>query len=283
MSQHAVEMGPWTPEPSAYDYMLDLSPSAFAWEFLRRNPAFREAAFKFRNRDKKSGVPSTITCVQDDGTRWIGARRHISEAEHWGLLFFPNPDQNGLKTMPFWTPDLTGGELEAIVQPRRTVGCGLVSLSDVPGRKNVLVRFGERVRMKVEGPGYSEVLGAEAPPEAPQGKVEIAFALGEFSHIESDMERISAFAKYCRNPTEAPSRVREPFARRLIESLMALDGYLAHHSLREVAHAFHDPDQIAQEWGRTDSIRSRVRRLSARGKSLSDGCYRSLLTLKMAS
>jgi len=277
MSQKAIEMGPWTPEPSDYAYTRNLSPSGWAWEFLRRNPAFREAAFKFRERDKKSGVPSTTTCIQDDGTRWIGARCNIVEAELWGLLFFPNPDHNGLRTMPFWTPDLTEGELEAIVQPRRTVGCGLVSLSDVPGRKNVLVRFGERVRMKVEGAGYSEVLGAEAPTEAPRGKVEVAFAVGKFSNIKSDMERIAAFATYCQNPIAAPSKVRKSSVGRLTKSLMALDGHLADHSLREIAYAFHDPDQISDEWGRTESLRSHVRRIAARGKALSQGCYRSFL------
>lgn len=282
MTSKATERGPWTPARDAYAYTRDLSPFGWAWEFLRRNPTFRDAALAYRDKDRRSGVRSLVSCVQGDGTRWIGARCGIIEAESWGLLFFPNPDLNGVRTTPFWTPELTGGELEAIVQPRRAVGCGLISLSEVPGRKTVLVRSDERVRMMIESAGYVEILGAETPNEPPVGDVEVALALGKLSQIDAGIERIEAFVKFCRSPSEYAAKARESRVRRLTKILVALDGKLANHTLREIAHAFHPHDQITDDWNGAGVIKARVRRLAERGETLMQGCYRSLVAPRLA-
>ena len=58
-----------------------LSNAAWAWEFLRRNPDYRQAY-----RANRPGMMKPITLKSR--TRLIRLRKRFPEAENWGLLFF---------------------------------------------------------------------------------------------------------------------------------------------------------------------------------------------------
>jgi len=62
--------GGWRSE-AAYDYVCELGPSEFAWEFLRRNPDYR--------RDYRA--------VVDEGVGQVEVRRTAPLMERWGLRF----------------------------------------------------------------------------------------------------------------------------------------------------------------------------------------------------
>ena len=58
-----------------------LSSTAWAWEFLRRNPDHQRAY-----RANRPGMMKPITLTSR--TRLIRLRKRFREAENWGLLFF---------------------------------------------------------------------------------------------------------------------------------------------------------------------------------------------------
>lgn len=275
--QEGREEEPWTPDRASYAHTESLSPYGWAWEFVRRNPEFRDEAFTHRARDKATGRPSITPCCSPDGSLWLVARRRVEAAERWGLHCFPNPDRNGLEASPFWTADLIDGELEAFIVPPTGPGYDVLPLSEIPGRKAMLIHMGERVRMLVAGAGYGETLASAAPEAPPTGDVEVALAVGGTRGFDAHIERLGAFIDYCREPARVAERMRESTARRLTDVLMVLDGVLAGRSYREVAHAFYAADEIAEDWRCDGPIKQRIRRIAARGDKLMRCGYRYLL------
>lgn len=88
--------------PASYRYALDLDDAQFAWEFLRRNPAFRADMDRRAEEDPALGIaprdPDTSEAnpENDDGpsdpdpppVTGEGARRAATLAR-WGLTFRP--------------------------------------------------------------------------------------------------------------------------------------------------------------------------------------------------
>ena len=76
--------------PAAYRYSLDLEPQGLAWEFLRRNPTFR---------DEVAGPLAAAPASPTDATRRSPPKATISPsrlpwaprdpAARWGLTFRP--------------------------------------------------------------------------------------------------------------------------------------------------------------------------------------------------
>ena len=69
---------------SDYDYVQFLTRSQVAWEYLRRNPDYRQA---WRLSAPGRVLPVRLT----DGTILLRARRRYLRAEHWGLYTFRRP------------------------------------------------------------------------------------------------------------------------------------------------------------------------------------------------
>ncbi len=70
----------------------------------------------------------------------------------------------------------------------------------------------------------------------------------------------------------------DPRIERWLIALQVLDGLADGASHRELAEALYGVERVASDWGgRSDSLRSRVRRLVAEAKRLSRGGYRHLL------
>lgn len=66
---------------SDYDFVAHLHKADLAWEYLRRNPAYR--------RDWRLSAPGRCGPVQlTDGTRLYRPRRRFRSAEEWGLISF---------------------------------------------------------------------------------------------------------------------------------------------------------------------------------------------------
>lgn len=276
VSGRAEARGPWTPEPSAYDWTLDLSPFGWAWEFLRRNSAYREEAASTLARDAARGDKAVIHHRREDGGLWAVERRPEPEASRWGLEHFVHPDRPADEAAVFWTEDALGGDLEVFLKLGVEAGGDALRLADIPGRKAVLIRPGVRVRLLVEGPGYADMLGTPAPAEPPSDDVSLALGVGGWSGLDVQLARLAAFAAFCRSGGEGPAPRRRS-ARRLRDALVALDGWLDGRAYREIAHAFHDPDEIEQDWRGPGAIKLRMRRRVAGGVALTGG-YRRLLT-----
>lgn len=75
------------------------------------------------------------------------------------------------------------------------------------------------------------------------------------------------------------SRSDDPRGRRLRVVLQALDGWLAGASYREIAIALFGESRVEADWrDPRDHLRDRVRRAIRRGRALTDGGYRMLLS-----
>lgn len=79
-----------------YAYARDLTPHGWAWEFLRRNPAYRA---RWTEREELSAAldlkPGNKKLVQRFN------KVHVSSGE-FGLLSFRNPDLTATEADPFW-------------------------------------------------------------------------------------------------------------------------------------------------------------------------------------
>ena len=75
--------------PAAYRYALELDDHGFAWEFLRRNPEFREEAGKLpptSSPSKKAGLHR-----RTPPSRGIGLASPADPPARWGLHFRAEP------------------------------------------------------------------------------------------------------------------------------------------------------------------------------------------------
>lgn len=276
MSGRADGKGPWTPDPSDYAWMLDLSPFGWAWEFLRRNPAYREEAGDRLAEDAARGDKALVCHRRPDGGLWVVERRPEPEASRWGLAHFVDPDRRADRAAVFWSEDALGGDLEAFLKIGSDAEDDALRLTDIPGRKAVLIRPGVRVRLLLEGPGYAEMLGTPAPAEPPPDDVTLAVGLGGWSGLDDRIARLAAFAAFCRSGGQRPAPRRRS-ARRLLDAMIALDGWLDGRAYREIAHAFHDTAEIEDDWRGPGVIKLRMRRRVAGGVAMMGG-YRRLLT-----
>ena len=67
-------------DPRTYEYTLTLSRRGWAWEFLRRNPAFRQAARKLKPGSVNVGKHGTVL-------RILTTLATLEPLKRWGVLF----------------------------------------------------------------------------------------------------------------------------------------------------------------------------------------------------
>lgn len=107
--------------PDDYDYLAEFNLHEWAWEFLRRNPEYREAYFAL----EASATKAKFREAQEDPVKWEAFRAlHIAATEPWGLRMPANPrftyreafpnfvQQAGVQMPPSWTaPEAEEGDL----------------------------------------------------------------------------------------------------------------------------------------------------------------------------
>ena len=87
MVAYAIPSAFVTPKLSDYNYVRFLTRSRVAWEYLRRNPDYRQDW-----RLSAPGRPTPIELI--DGTTLLRARRRFARAEAWGLCIFRRSRRN---------------------------------------------------------------------------------------------------------------------------------------------------------------------------------------------
>lgn len=236
----------------AYLYVLHLDGPSLAWEYLRRNPEYR--------RD------------------WREHWRRPRQAQHWGLRLLENPDLDAREAHPDWCPDPPGVVLvHPDVDPPD--GARPFRLWALPGEKRLL-HDGRRLllthslgantlRLSLTPAledGAPHVHGVHASgPHAPYWR-RAGHALDLVAQLRVP-ERGTGFA--CNRPGRA--------ALLHVRMLQTLDGVQAGASCRQIAEVQFGAGIVAECWHGDSHLRTRVRRLIARGRKLMRGGYRRLL------
>ena len=84
----------WAEDLAAYDFMKQAPLADLAWEFLRRNPAYRadyeRGQCALKRLPDRSGIP--VFCEQ----------QVAASARRWGLHYTPDPEERAESATPFW-------------------------------------------------------------------------------------------------------------------------------------------------------------------------------------
>lgn len=224
---------------AAYLYVLHLDKPALAWEYLRRHPDYR--------RD------------------WLHRRRRSVTAHAWGLRLLEDPTLDARDAHPAWCAESTG-----IVQfhPDLAPATDAVpfDLWHIAGHKH-LMHDGTRLVLTARWPGCC--MRAALAPTLERGM--------PYVHAVHDGDSEPSFDTgnrwCCSRPRPRRAALLE------LHTLQALDAILAGASMRETAAGLFGADAVAADWYADGGLRSRVRRLVRRGRSLMRGGYRRLAQL----
>ncbi|WHV79550.1 DUF2285 domain-containing protein [Pseudomonas aeruginosa] len=248
MADHYAEH--WYPT-AAYLYVLHLDDLALAWEYLRRNPEYR--------RD------------------WQDRQRRPEAAQHWGLRLLEDPRLDARDAHPVWFPDHP--ELIHLYPDVDPMPDSVVfDFWRLPGSKS-LVYDGRRLLLAIRWPGCC--LRLTVAPGLEQGMVYVhavrawASPFARFRAIAAELDRLAVTADAAPLVAARPS----PAALLELHTLQALDATLAGASLREVAAGLFGPAAVTDGWHADGGLRSKVRRLVRRGRTLMLGGYRRLAQL----
>ncbi|MGU2390807.1 DUF2285 domain-containing protein [Pseudomonas aeruginosa] len=247
MADHNAEQ--WYPT-AAYLYVLHLDDLALAWEYLRRNPEYR--------RD------------------WRDRQRRPEAAQRWGLRLLEDPRLDARDAHPVWfpaPPELIHLYPDVDPMPDSVA----FDFWRFPGSKG-LVHDGRRLLLTTRWPGCC--LRLTIAPGLEQGMTYVhavracARPCACFRAMAAELDRLAVTADAA--PLAAVRCRPSPAALLELHTLQALDATLAGASLRAVAAGLFGQSVVTDGWHADGGLRSKVRRLVRRGRTLMLGGYRRL-------
>jgi hypothetical protein len=240
----------WYPT-AAYLYVLHLDGPALAWEYLRRNPAYR--------RD------------------WLRGDADFSKPAHrWGLRLLEDPNRDARDAQPDWLSD---PDNLVHLSPEDSTDAQAQSFHvwELPGYR-YLTHDGERLVLTSQLPQH--ILRVAIPTTLEDGQP-FAYAVPAGANLQRRWRTAAVELRWLDPPDAshiAVSAVRPGRAALLhLRTLQALDGVLAGASHRELGAVFFGAAAIAKHWHDGSDLRAQVRRFVRRGRVLMLGGYRRLL------
>jgi hypothetical protein len=229
---------------AAYLYLLGLDDVAMAWEYLRRNAAYR--------------------------TDW--RRRRGGDPARWALAAFEDPRRDAREAEPLWRPDPATLTLAA------TAGGGAevprFGLWHLPGMRR-LIHDGEALRLTLSA--GTATLRLILAPELGDGG---AYLYGLPAGPAASAARTTALATLAALERPFPSARCLPQRRDALvrmRTLAAIDASALGASEREIGMLLFGRGRVAADWTHDGSLRAQVRHLLKRGQTLISGGYRALL------
>lgn len=253
------------------DDLRDFAREAWAWEFLRRNRAYIDAACSFsEERDVRRDGAANV--------RVLNPRKGAPTPETWGLHFYAAADRPAGRAAVFWRVDVNPAVLPVQCIPASADdndafdvmrGCRSVAvLRQEGGWEQILLADGTHV-IQLEVRRGSLLDGPVLLRYDLEGFVDLAPKL-------RTLARLLALRRYGRFPRSLFPPERR--ARRWLMALKALDASWSGAHARDIATALFGERVVARDWtSASDYLRSRVRRAVAAGECLSNGGYRKLL------
>jgi hypothetical protein len=226
---------------ASYGYAAKLTGLGWAWEFLRRNPRFREECAQSQARPTTGGkVP-----------------RAIFPPSKWGVLRADSLDQTATGANVFWDP--------AVCRHVLPVLSATPSIA-APPRHVLLCEGDRRLQLFVE---YHPWLAED---------VLLTSALTSPAAFRRHQHAIACLNAYVFTG-HLPKRLFEhqPASSRLVDVAQALDGALCNASHREIAVAVYGERRAVAWHDPGDHLRDSIRRAINRGRHLMNGGYRRFL------
>jgi hypothetical protein len=257
----------WAADLAAYGFIKQAPLADLAWEFLRRNPAYRadyeRSQGALKRLPDRSGIP--VFCEEQVS----------ASARRWGLHSTPDPDASAESVIPFWVlkpAPVTialpiGGShrcldlsflLRRTFQPRLFIAAGGGHFLD-------LTLSGRLYRLPVQSETGAEPLTLTITD------------MGRFPEATALLSQMSAvLAKQRAVQPQPPAWTAERLRLRL--ALIALDGMAARASYREIAAAIYGLKRANEAWASSSrALKDQIRRACQRGKELMAGAYCKLV------
>lgn len=249
-------------EEAAYEPLLPVARAGFAWEWLRRDPAYRAAAGAALARRSEEG----------------GASAGADEAAaRWGLHAFEAADLDARSARPLWRREALPFVLDAEAaddggrEDRVDIASAgrLATLAvDPAGREHLLLSDGCRsIRLDI-------VSGSVRA-----GPVMLRYRLAGLSGVAAPLRVLRQLVALCRDGDfSAALHPREQRAHRWILMLRAQDALAAGAGQREIAAHLLAREAMGQRWRvEAPGQRSRAQRLVREARRMAAGGYLALL------
>jgi hypothetical protein len=240
----------WT-RREAFKYVESLAGPLLAWEFLRRNPAYRNAWLLHDPADTET------------------ARRD------WGLLLFVDPAVDGRAANPIWCPD-PPTTLRLIPATGARDGVKLYDLDiDRSALHAVRDEAGTYLTALV---GQNACKVHIADGLSPQDS--FAIAINADAHAQQRAAAADRFIRDLGHRSTGSKKRKSPpnrAARFHASVLQALEGAAAGASHREIAVAIHGDRWVSRRWTPDGELRASIRYFLKRGAQLVGGDYRRLI------
>lgn len=243
-------------DAAAYAPLLGVDRSILAWEWLRRDPAYREAAHAGMNGQAGAGpnLPA-----------------------NWGLHAFEPPDRAAPAARPLWLTDVHPSVLAAAAEPPvlaadtfdiSSLG-PLVTIADAgSGREHLLISDGLRaIRIDIVAGSVRE------------GPVQLRFLIAGLEAAERPLLTLRRLLALCRGGRFSPA-LHPPDTRagRFILMLRAHDALADGATQREIAATLLSAEAATERWRvSAPTLRARAQRLVRAARFMAAGGYFSLL------
>lgn len=150
--------------------------------------------------------------------------------------------------------------------------------TDIPGKKSILFAPGRRPKLLVTARSYAAQLAIETGGAPLPLAIYLSLNMKSGLHMVRDLQCLDWFAHHCAGLSfdVAPKRGLSPTALR--NALVALDGWLAGASQRDIGKTIFGERRVTDDWDNgVYAYKSRTRRLIKKGRELMQRDYLKLL------
>lgn len=241
--------------PDTYAYTETLTRIGWAWEFLRRNPAFQA----------------------DLGSRPSQSSKEVSERsdlKRWGICFAESAARAVSKAKLFWDPQQCAHVLPLTLGP--SAYTELLTLKTVSPIATLNSAQGRHI-LFCEGAWHLQVW-ARLEPQIDDRRI-LTDAVLSTSTFMPRLRSLACFNDLlCAGHLLGRYFPPEPRQYRMTAVLRCLDAILKGAAHRDIAIALHGRKRVDTDWGDPrEHLRDTVRRALGRGRSLMNGGYLKLL------
>lgn len=255
--------GCW-PNAASYSYLRQAGRADLAWEWLRREPAYRRLAL------------SWVGPLSWQGTDfWPASEVWTSR---WGCLNLVNPALAAGQAPIMWSASVDPSVLRVIALPV-AAHCGdtfdlrkyrtHITIVRSRSHEHVLLRKRHQiVRFDVQSGTLLD------------GPVSLNFDLMNAPDFRSALVALQSLRAFCgKDHFPVPRFSSTIGAKRQVIALRVHDAIAHGASIREIGEMLYGKKRIKSEWpGQGDSLKSQCRRLIALSRRMLDGGYKSLLS-----